>query len=102
MIYTKNFLSKLLGLLLILLTFQAKSQGPDSVYTVPNTPFLSHIIAAKQFGARAIGIEYNEKLATLAQANALRSGVGDKVKIIQGDIFVEDFERLNAVEDFGF
>jgi len=51
MIYTKNFLSKLLGLLLILLTFQAKSQGPDSVYTVPNTPFLSHIIAAKQLNA---------------------------------------------------
>ena len=48
MIYTKNFSVKLLGLLLIFLVFQAKAQGPDSVYTVPNTPFLSHIIASKQ------------------------------------------------------
>ena len=48
MIYTNNFSVKLLGLLLIFLVFQAKAQGPDSVYTVPNTPFLSHIIASKQ------------------------------------------------------
>ncbi len=48
MIYTNNFPAKLLGLLLIFLVFQAKAQGPDSVYTVPNTPFLSHIIASKQ------------------------------------------------------
>ena len=48
MIYTNNFPAKLPGLLLIFLVFQAKAQGPDSVYTVPNTPFLSHIIASKQ------------------------------------------------------
>ncbi len=43
------------------------------------------------------GVEYNEKLAILAQANALRSGVGDRVKIIQGDIFVEDFSKASVV-----
>jgi hypothetical protein len=48
MIYTNNFPAKLLGLLLIFLVFQAKAQGPDSLYTVPNTPFLSHIISSKQ------------------------------------------------------
>ncbi len=48
MIYKNNFPLKLLGLLLILLAFQAKSQGPDSSFTVPNTPFLAHIIASKQ------------------------------------------------------
>ena len=47
MIYKNIFPSNLLILFLILLAFQAKGQGPDSVYTVPNTPFLSHIIAAK-------------------------------------------------------
>lgn len=51
MIYTKIFSAKLLLPLLIFLGFQANAQGPDSVYTVPNTPFLSHIIAAKQLNA---------------------------------------------------
>jgi hypothetical protein len=69
----------------------------DLVYDLGAGDGIIPITAAKQFGARAIGIEYNEKLATLAQANALRSGVGDRVKIIQGDIFVEDFSKASVV-----
>lgn len=75
----------------------AKVTDQDLVYDLGAGDGIIPIIAAKQFGARAIGIEYNEKLATLAQTNALRSGVGDKVKIIQGDIFVEDFSKATVV-----
>jgi len=41
----------------------------DLVYDLGAGDGIIPITAAKQFGARAIGIEYNEKLATLAQAN---------------------------------
>jgi SAM-dependent methyltransferase len=46
------------------------------------------IAAAKEFGANAIGIEFNPDMAALAQRNANRAGVGNKVKIINGDIFI--------------
>jgi predicted RNA methylase len=49
------------------------------------------IAAARQFGARAWGIEYNKDLAGLAQRNAQRAGVADRVRIVHGDIFKEDF-----------
>ena len=55
------------------------------------------IAAARQFGATAVGIEYDAGMAGLAQRNALRSGVGEKVRIIQGDIFKEDFSKATVV-----
>jgi SAM-dependent methyltransferase len=55
------------------------------------------IAAARQFGARAVGIEYNPQLAALAKRNAARAGVEDKVRIIAGDIFVEDFSAATVV-----
>lgn len=55
------------------------------------------IAAAKEFGARAIGIEYNSDMAALGQRNAERAGVADRVKIIQGDIFKEDFSEATVV-----
>ena len=75
----------------------AKVTHQDLVYDLGAGDGIIPITAAKQFGARAIGIEYNEKLANLAQANALRSGVADRAKIIQGDIFVEDFSKATVV-----
>jgi len=55
------------------------------------------IAAARQFGARAWGIEYNKDLAALAQRNAQRAGVADRVRIVQGDIFKEDFSQATVV-----
>jgi SAM-dependent methyltransferase len=55
------------------------------------------IAAARQFGARAWGIEYNNKLAALAQRNAEKAGVGNRVRIVQGDIFQEDFSAASVV-----
>jgi protein-L-isoaspartate O-methyltransferase len=55
------------------------------------------IAAARQFGAKAWGIEYNKDLAALAQRNAQRAGVADRVRIVQGDIFKEDFSQATVV-----
>ena len=55
------------------------------------------IAAARQFGARAWGIEYNKNLAALAQRNAEKAGVGNRVRIVQGDIFQEDFSAASVV-----
>jgi len=55
------------------------------------------IAAARQFGAKAWGIEYNKDLAALAQRNAQRAGVADRVRIVQGDIFQEDFSQTTVV-----
>jgi SAM-dependent methyltransferase len=72
--------------------------GPsDLVYDLGAGDGKIAIAAAKDFGARAVGIEYNPDLAALGQRNAERAGVGDKVKIIQGDIFKEDFSKATVV-----
>ena len=49
------------------------------------------IAAAKHFGAKAVGIEYNPQMVKLAQCRARAEGVTDKVQIKQADIFETDF-----------
>ena len=55
------------------------------------------IIAAQRFGARAIGIEYNPKLAAYAQQQVERAGLTARARIVQGDIFQEDFSSATVV-----
>ena len=55
------------------------------------------IAAARHFGAQAWGIEYNKDLAALAQRNAQRAGVAERVRIVHGDIFKEDFSKATVV-----
>jgi len=45
------------------------------------------IVAAKEFGARAIGIEIRNDLASRAAYNVMKEGVSDKVVIINGNFF---------------
>ena len=72
--------------------------GPsDLVYDLGAGDGKIAIAAAKDFGARAVGIEYNADMAALGQRNAERAGVAGKVKIIQGDIFKEDFSKATVV-----
>jgi SAM-dependent methyltransferase len=75
----------------------AKTTRFDTVYDLGAGEGRIPIAAAKQFGARAVGIEYDPKLAALAKRNAERAGVADKVTIVQGDIFKEDFTRATVV-----
>ena len=72
--------------------------GPsDLVYDLGAGDGKIAIAAAREFGARAVGIEYNPEMAALGQRNAERAGVDNRVKIIQGDIFKEDFTKATVV-----
>src|SRR5678815_3790248 len=55
------------------------------------------IAAAKKFGARSLGVEYNPDMAALAQRNAQAAGVQGKAQIVQGDIFVTDFTQATVL-----
>jgi hypothetical protein len=54
-------------------------------------------IAAGKIGATSYGIEYNPDMAKLASCMVTAEGVGSKTKIIQGDIFKEDFSKATVV-----
>jgi SAM-dependent methyltransferase len=49
------------------------------------------IAAAKDFGARAVGIEYDPEMARRATCLVQAEGLSGRVRIVQGDIFREDF-----------
>jgi hypothetical protein len=55
------------------------------------------IAAAKQFGARSVGIEYDAEMAKLAGCLVQAEGVADKARIVEGDIFKEDFGQASVV-----
>ena len=83
--------------LLTIMLQTAKVTSNDLVYDLGSGDGRIAIAAAKEFGARSVGIEFNPEMAQLAQRNADRSGVGDRVKIINGDIFKEDFSKATVV-----
>jgi hypothetical protein len=55
------------------------------------------ISAGRDFGARALGIEYNPEMVALARRNAQRAGVQKRVTFLQGDIFETDFSDATVV-----
>src|SRR5512134_101600 len=59
------------------------------------------IMAAKKFGARATGIEYNADMVKHANANAQAAGVAGtgqgKATIRHGDIFATDFSQATVI-----
>jgi len=75
----------------------ARTTENDVVYDLGAGEGKIPIAAARDFKARAVGIEYNPDMAALAKRNAERAGVADKVKIIAGDIFENDFSEATVV-----
>jgi SAM-dependent methyltransferase len=74
-----------------------KTTKDDLVYDLGSGDGKIPIAAAKQYGAKAIGIEYNAEMAELARRNVKRAGVESLVSIVTGDIFVEDFSKATVV-----
>lgn len=58
------------------------------------------ITAARDFGATALGIEYDADLVRLAQCLVEVEGVGRRTRIVQGDIFVADFSEATVLTLF--
>ena len=55
------------------------------------------IEAAKRFGARGLGIDYDPRLVKLATENAEKAGVADRVSFAQQDIFGFDFSAASVI-----
>ena len=74
-----------------------KTSKDDIVYDLGSGDGKIPIAAAKQYGAKSTGIEYNPDMAEFARRNVKRAGVENLVTIITGDIFVEDFSKATVV-----
>ena len=74
-----------------------KTTKDDIVYDLGSGDGKIAIAAAKVYGAKATGIEYNPDMAEFARRNVKRAGVEHLVNIITGDIFVEDFSKATVV-----
>jgi SAM-dependent methyltransferase len=75
--------------------------GPqDLVYDLGSGDGRIPIAAAKEFGARGVGIEIDPALVTQAQANAREAGVEDKVTFRLGDMYAADVRSATVVTLF--
>jgi hypothetical protein len=55
------------------------------------------IAAAKKFGARSLGIEYEADLVQLSVRSAAREGVADRVRFLRQDLFQTDLSEATVV-----
>src|SRR4030095_15611120 len=72
----------------------------DVVYDLGSGDGRIPIAAARDFGARGVGIELNPKLVEQAKANAREAGVADKVSFRNEDLFEADFSDATVVTLF--
>ena len=78
----------------------AQVKSGDLVYDLGSGDGVIPIQAAKHYGVRAVGIEYNPDLVALSKRNAIRENVQNLVTFKQGDIFVEDFSSATVLTLF--
>jgi len=75
----------------------AKVTSSDRLFDLGAGDGIIAITAAKELGAQSVGIEYNPQMADYARRMVQEAGVSDKVRIITGDIFKEDFSSATVV-----
>ena len=75
----------------------AKVSDKDKVFDLGAGDGIIAITAARKHGAQSVGIEYNPDMAQFARRKVAEAGMTDKVKIITGDIFQEDFSAATVV-----
>lgn len=75
-------------------------RSTDILYDLGSGDGVIPIEAAKLYGVRAYGIEYNPDLVALSIRNAQRAKVQNLVSFKQGDIFVEDFSQASVLTLF--
>ena len=75
----------------------AKVNKKDLVFDLGSGDGRVLIIAAKEFGARAIGIEKSWILCKITEWKIRKEGLEDKVKIINGDFFKESLKNATVV-----
>ena len=75
----------------------AQATSKDFVMDLGSGDGRTVIRAAKQYGARAVGIEYNPDMVALSNRNAQKEGVAGKVKFMKADIFATDFSQATII-----
>jgi hypothetical protein len=75
----------------------AGTKSTDYVIDLGSGDGRTVITAAKKFGARALGIEYNADMVELAKRAAAKEGVSDKAQFMQADIFQTDFTKATVL-----
>jgi SAM-dependent methyltransferase len=69
----------------------------DVVYDLGSGDGRIPIAAARDFGARAVGIEIDPYLVEQSTAAARRAGLGERVRFLQEDIFTADLTGASVV-----
>ncbi len=75
----------------------ADVQSNDVVYDLGSGDGRIVITAARDRGARGIGIDIDPQRVQEANANAERAGVSDRVEFLQQDLFATDFSDATVV-----
>ena len=75
----------------------ANVTGKDVLYDLGSGDGRIPITAAKKFGTRGVGIDIDPQRIKEANENLAKSGVGDKVKFIQGDLFQQDLSQATVI-----
>jgi predicted RNA methylase len=69
----------------------------DIVYDLGSGDGRIPVTAAKKYGARAVGIDIDPQRIKEANENVKTSGVGDKVKIMNADLFETNLSEATVV-----
>lgn len=72
----------------------------DVVYDLGSGDGRIVIAAARDFGARAVGVEIDPKLIKESEENARNAGVGDRVRFVEQDLFRADLREATVVTLF--
>lgn len=75
----------------------AKVGKGDVVYDLGSGDGRIVITAAKEHGARGVGIDLNPERVAEARANAKEAGVADQVEFRQADLFKTDLSKADVV-----
>jgi cyclopropane fatty-acyl-phospholipid synthase-like methyltransferase len=78
----------------------AQVTSADVVYDLGSGDGRIPISAARQYGARGVGIEIDPKLVAESEANARKAGVDQSVRFITGDLFQADVSEATVVAMF--
>ncbi len=76
---------------------RAGVSGSDVVFDLGSGDGRLVIEAARQFGARGVGVEIDPKLVQDSNENAGRAGVGDRVRFVWQDLFTTDIREATVV-----
>ena len=75
----------------------ANVTSQDVVYDLGSGDGRIPITAAQKFGATAIGIDINPQRIKEANENLVKAGVGDKVKVLNQDLFETDLSPATVI-----